>query len=175
MNFKQWLEAFRIDSQKIDDFSKNLQNYYASPDESSSGKFTNDKLPSEFKHWKPLGKGLFAGKEKEDVIPYALPRDLSWIKAYVDPKRPTLFINKNDKHLLSNYNPTLSYFDSNKFKTLKSGELFSKLPELPERQEKIRNVISFIKQWMNVYFVDDLIQTKKDLTRKKIDFDSEGI
>ena len=51
MNFKEWLEAFRIDPEKISDFSNTMNTYVSNPEGTSSGRVedgtTKDKFPNE--------------------------------------------------------------------------------------------------------------------------------
>lgn len=176
MNFKQWLEAFRIDPKKISDFS-NMNTYVGNPERTSSARVedgtTKDKFPDELKNWDLMGKGVFAGKDMKDIIPYAIPRSIPWVLASIDKNKRSLFIQKKDKPSITKYNPWLTSFDPNNFKTLKSGELFTQKPPSPLKQEKIRNVMKFIGKWMKVIFVDDLRETMQVLDRQGINYDSE--
>ncbi|MEI7488796.1 MAG: hypothetical protein WCJ72_15590 [Chryseobacterium sp.] len=175
MNFKEWLEAFRIDPEKISDFS-NMNTYVGNPEGTSSARVedgtTKKNLPDELKNWE-LMKGLFAGKDMKDIIPYAIPRSIPWVLASIDKNKRSLFIQRKDKPSIAKYNPWLTSFDSNNFKILKSGELFTQEPNLPLKQEKIRNVMKFIGKWMKVIFVDDLRETMRDLNRQGINYDYE--
>lgn len=174
MKFKQWLEAYRIDSEKIPDFSKELKTYFRSPDYFSSGTFSNDILPDQFKNWKFMGKGLFASKNLKDVVPYAIPRNIPWILANPNSNKPTLYIDKKYQYKLKQYNPYLTKLNPKDFSELPSGELFSQLPKNIEKQELIKNPVKFIKQYMNLTFVNDLKQTKIKLEKENIPFYSEG-
>jgi hypothetical protein len=171
MNFKQWLEAYRIDKEKITDFAQDMKSYYHNSDFTKSGTFQNEPIPSDFNL---QSKGLFAGENLKDIIPYAVPRNTSWILAHKDSKRPTLYLLKKDQKEIKNYKPWLTKFDDKNFKKLQSGELFTQKPNSPVRQEKIRNSINFIKQWMNIQFVDDLDYVANYLNSENIPFDSEG-
>jgi hypothetical protein len=180
MNFKEWLEAFRIDPKKISDFSNTMNTYVSNPEATSSGRVedgtSKDKFPDELKNWELLGKGLFAGKDMKDIIPYAVPRSTPWVLASTDKNKPnkrSLFILKKDKPSITKYNPWLTSFDPNNFNTLKSGELFSQEPKLPIKQEKIRNVMRFIGKWIKVIFVDDLHEIMRDFNRQGINYDYE--
>ena len=178
MNFKQWLEgleAFRIDPEKISDFS-NMNTYVGNPERTSSARVKDGTtIPDELKNWDLMGKGVFAGKDMKDIIPYAIPRSIPWILASDKnkPNKRSLFIQKKDKPAITKYSPWLTSFDSNNFKTLKSGELFTQEPPSPLKQEKIRNVMKFIGKWMKVIFVDDLRETMQALDRQGINYDSE--
>jgi len=164
--FMDWLKEniFRIDKDKINDFSTNLQTYYRNADWSRSGNKPKPDMHKEI--------GLFGG-ELRDVVPYAVPRNVKWI--IIKNKRPSIFFNQQDKPLIINYKPHLSQFQQDKFTQVQSGEYFSNNPGTAIRQELIRNPLRLIKKWYDVHFVTDVEELAKQLRNNNIEFDSEGL
>ena len=162
-------EVYRLDEDPISDFSQNLRTYYRKPDWSSSGTF-EEEIPQ---GWQKE-TGLFAGNRRH-VVPYAVPRDVSWIVIREDPKRPTLVFNESDKQKIAQHRSHLSQFSGSGFTKVPSGEYFSEKPSIPERQEVIRNPIRFMQQWYDVKFVPDIKQLATQLRKQNIQFESEGL
>lgn len=172
MNFREYAENFvyRIDKDRVADFSKGLRTYYHAPDWSSSGTFDDlSEIPPD---WKQM-TGLFAGQLKH-VIPYAVPRDVKWIVMHDEP-RPTVIFAQADKSRIANNRPYLSSFPVAGFQQMPSGEFFSIDPKQASRQDVIRNPLAFMRQWYNVKFVPDLIALAKQLRSQNIQFDAEGL
>ena len=172
MQFKEWFETsvYRIDKDKIDDFSSGLRTYHHTPDWKTSGTFEKESdAPPDW------GKstGLFAGQLR-NIIPYATPRDTRWIVTWDNP-RPTVTFDQKDKVKIMGYRPYLSKFPASGFNQVPSGEFFSKTPPTANKQEVIRNPIKFIQKWYNVNFVPDIQEFANQLKSQNIQFDAEGM
>lgn len=168
-------DIYRIDDKEIKDFKKNLKTYYHSSDWTTSGIFNDEsKIPKGYLK----STGLFAADLK-NVVPYVSPRGTQFI-IYKDKKNKShVIFNINDKNEIQKHRPILSKFDRQKgnFKKLKnSNEYFSPNPGEAVSQEKINDPIDFIqKSGYIVDFVDDLYEKIKDLEKKNINFDYEGL
>jgi len=114
IRYTEWLEqnnVYRIDQDKIGNFSSKLRSYHRNSDWTSSGTFDKESdVPSDW----TKETGLFAGDLK-DVIPYAVPRDVKWIVTHENPKRPTVIFNQLDKTRIISHRPYLSQFPSSWF------------------------------------------------------------
>jgi len=110
----------------------------------------------------------------KEVIPYAIPRNVPWVLTHY-PKRRILYVEKKYSQMIRSYSPWLTKFDTKNFQQLPSKEYFSTNPGMPLKQEKIRNVIKFIKKWIDIQFVDDLKLTMNELDQKGISYDKEGV
>jgi hypothetical protein len=169
-NYEMNESVYRIDSDRVDDFSKNLRTYYHNRDWTHSGTFQDPRsVPDGYQQ----AKGLF-GDTLRNVVPYAVPRNTPWILHYLR-KRPTLVFNEKDKQAIASHRPHLSTFPDQQFSRLPSGEMFSTNPGTPTHQEPIRKPLNFIKRWYDVEFVPDLKTVKRHFKRQGVLFDSEGL
>jgi hypothetical protein len=172
--FREYVEnnfVYRIDKDRIGDFSNNLRNYWHAPNWGSSGTFSNaEEIPPD---WSKI-TGLFAG-ELKNVIPYAVPRNVKWIVTWENPKRPTVHFNENDRRRIIAHRPYLSKFSTNTFQKVPSGEFFSGNPGSPAKQDVVRNPLNFIRKWYNIQFVPNIATLAKQLKSQNIQFDAEGL
>ena len=170
-NFSVQAEAvYRVDSERISDFSQGMRTYHHNKDWTHSGTFQDPRaVPAGYQQT----KGLF-GDDLKNVVPYAVPRNTPWILRR-SGKRPTLVFNEKDKQAISAHRPYLSAFPDGQFSRLPSGEMFSSNPGTPERQQAIRKPLNFIRQWYDVQFVPDLQAFAANLKSQGVLFDSEGV
>ena len=156
MKFKQWFlendqRVFRIDPQKIDDFSKNLKTYYFMGPESGSVEDTS-KPPEWAKGQQGEFKtGLFTGGYK-NILSYLIPRHIPWVIEHTTPKK-TLYYNKEDQQEIEGYSPYISSFDPKGFTKLDTsgqGEYFSENPPKPIKQAQIKNPLRILASQFNL-------------------------
>lgn len=164
--------AYRIDNEKIDDFS-NMKSYYHNDDWTISGMATeNQKLEKGF----TVSKGLFAGNFLKEIIPYATPRQNGKSTSFIKEGKKIYFL-KSDEKKIENYKPYISKFNVNNFKKLSSsGELFSTNPGKVQKQVQIINPLKWMKKLgYEVFFVEDLKILKNELEKNNKKFDYEGL
>lgn len=173
ITFVEWLESnlYRVDGDKIADFSSKMRTYRHAPDWSSSGTFgTDEEVPDGWGQ----ATGLFTA-ELRHVVAYAVPRSTKWVVTWENPKRPTIYFNENDRRAIASHQPTLSTFNKSDFQQLPSKEFFTDKPSNPTKQETIRNPLNFIRRWYDVQFVPNVVEKAKQLKSQNLHFNSEGL
>ena len=180
--FAQWLAenkpVFRVDSQRIDDFSPEKRTYFLT--QQGSGPVQDTSRPPDWAAGQQgeFKKGLFAGDYK-DVLSYLIPRHLPWLVHHTKPKK-TLYYNLEDQQEMQDYRPFLSSFDPKGFTKLDrqgQGEYFSENPPKPLKQAQIRDPLRILGQRFNLVPLKDLreLQDKhRELVMSGQPVDAEG-
>lgn len=179
MKFAKWLEnrVFRIDPEKRDfENHSNLRQYFMTNNGESGPTPSRDVVPDWGKSLQGSFKtGLYAGKY-HDIVSYLIPRELPWILVSTNPKK-TLYIRKQDVPAIQKYSPWISSFKQSDFEVLGregQGEYFTEKPPQAQKQTQIKNTWRVLQSKFNVYPVDDILATHKELKNKNIGFDAEG-
>lgn len=164
--------VYRIDSQPIADFSKDMKTYYHNKDFSKSGSY--------FKGATGKVTGLYAHPDRLFTALYTTgsSHDTRYVATY-STNPPVVYFDKKDVPKLQSNVSYLTIFDAKNFRKLPSGEVFSENPGTPVNQEKITDPFSYIqKQGWHIKIVDDLAaklkEIKKTAKAQGIKFGAEG-
>ncbi|MDE1905432.1 MAG: hypothetical protein KGH75_03150 [Rhodospirillales bacterium] len=143
-------------SKVVKDFSKDQNTYVRSPDWLSSG---NQKILPKPNYKK--AKGTFGLSNVWNNLGYVAPRHVPWFH-YFDTKKKRHYIafNKHHEDEIRNARPVQSVWTGgkqSKFKSLPSGEEFSKNPGKPSYQKVIHDPIKHMEDTgYRVKLVNDL-------------------
>lgn len=166
--------VYRVDSQKIPDFTQDMQTYYHTDDFSTSGQFAKgSKIPKEY-----TGKitGIFAGTKVFTALYATGNADQTRFVAKYSPGQPTVYFDRQDVPRLKDNRSYLTVFDARRFKELPTGEWFSSDPGQPIKQQVISDPFDYITRagW-RIQQIDDLPAMLKRLKAAGVDYGAEGI
>jgi len=166
--------VYRVDSQKIPDFTQNMQTYYHTDDFSSSGQFDKDsKIPKEY-----TGKitGIYAGTKLLTALYATGNANQTRFVAKYSPGQPTVYFDRQDVPRLKANHSYLTVFDAGRFDELPTGEWFSSDPGHPIQQQVISDPFDYITRagW-HIQQIDDLPAMLKKLKAAGVDYGAEGI
>jgi len=169
--------VYRVDSELIPNFEKNLKTYYHNKDFTLSGR-------KDF----PESIGSIKGVYTHNLLFTALyatgssegsDKKTRYVAKYA-PGKPTVWFDKNDYENLKNNKAWLTVFDGSKFVKLPSGEYFSDNPGHPLKQIRINDPFEYIRNrgW-KIIMVNNLKAVlnnlKKLANNHKIKFGAEGM
>jgi hypothetical protein len=170
--------VYRVDSELIPDFEKNLKTYYHNKDFTLSGR-------TDF----PESTGSIKGVYTHNLLFTALyatgssegsDKKTRYVAKYA-PGKPTVWFDRNDVENLKNNKAWLTIFDGSNFVKLPSGEYFSSSPGKPLKQIEIDNPFQYItKQGWQIKIVNDLkpilnLIRKLASSNNAIKFGAEGM
>lgn len=166
--------VYRVDSQKIPDFTQNMQTYYHTDDFSTSGQFAKgSEIPKEY-----TGRitGIFAGTKLFTALYATGNADQTRFVAQYSPGQPTVYFDRQDVPRLKANRSYLTVFDARRFEELPTGEWFSSDPGHPIRQQVISDPFDYITRagW-RIQQIDDLPAMLKKLKAAGVDYGAEGI
>lgn len=172
-------KVYRLDSKKITNFEP--QPYGMAKDGSSTRGM--QKETAKFK----LFDAIYAAKTIEQIAPYSMvgkdgkTSEIPWLAIYPKGKKPTLYILEKDFN--SKHPPMyMSEFDKKEFTARKNitrrmwgkkstdnsdDEYISMKSQKPEKTEKIEDIQEFIKNYMEVEFVDSIKEFKNIIEKYK--------
>lgn len=172
-------KVYRLDSEKIENFEP--QPYGIAKDGSSQRGLKKEN--AKFK----LFDAIYAAKTIEQIAPYAMvgkdgkTSEIPWLAIYPKGKKPTLYILEKDFN--SKHPPMyMSQFDKKEFTARKNitrrmwgkkstdnsdDEYLSMKGQKPEKTEKIENIQKFIKNYMEIKFVDSIKEFKNIIEEHK--------
>jgi hypothetical protein len=165
--------VFRVDPEGTSIDHSQLRRYFHSPDWTQSGAAPEGmRTPRGMQ----ASTGLFAGRNKRYVAPYAVPRDVPWVRYFhAKTGRPTVAFSKDDEPRIKAHRAVLSKYKGSRFKELPSGERFSSDPGDPVKQKEIGKPVRFLrKRGYDVKFVSDLRAHHQKAQAKHHEVESEG-